>query len=93
MAMIQQIAATLVALKETGGAPESSLYLGLGGDIHQWDEVKMILLGAKLIEVKAYWVELTKAGLEQAIAIEALMDKMADKLDAIDALGGKETKH
>lgn len=60
------IAAILTTLLETDGGPESSLYCGLGMDIHLWERIKFVLLRENLIEINSYWCELTDAGRELA---------------------------
>jgi len=72
---VQRIAAVLVTLEETGGGPESSLYLALGGDIHEWYEVKTLLLASGLVTIRAHWVTLTAKGRTQAQEVKRIIEK------------------
>lgn len=66
------VAAIVTTLAETGGGPESSLYLALGGDINKWNDIKGLLVSSGLIVVRSdHWVEITAKGRKLAVDIEA----------------------
>ena len=73
----------LTTLAETpdGSAIESTLYTGIGGDIHKWTSVKTILLAGKLATCTGHIVRLTDAG-----------RAMADKVNAFAASKNKTTQ-
>ena len=73
--LLTRIAATLTTLAETNGSPESMIYLAFGADIHEWNDLKAILLKMDWIKVSAHYVTLTEAGKLKAAEIESAMKK------------------
>lgn len=66
----------LTALAEGGGwSPEGALYTGLGMDLDRWQAVRHVLVGAGLVTIKSYQVELTDLGRETAQKLEAVLQK------------------
>ena len=68
-----KIAAILTTLFETGGSPESILYLGIGADINEWGLLRDVMHKGGLIEVKAHYVTLTSLGSSKAIELNKLV--------------------
>lgn len=57
-----RLAAILTTLAETGGGPESSIYLALGMDMGLWSMLKGFLLQNGLMTCEGHWCELTGKG-------------------------------
>jgi predicted transcriptional regulator len=72
---IMKIAAILTALEDTGGSPESMLYIFCDMDIHYWTSLKALMLSGKLINISANFVTLTDKGKRTAQDINALIAK------------------
>ena len=70
---LQKMAAVLCTLEETGGSPESMLYLFYDSDMETWYDTRSQLLRAKLIEIKANYVTLTPIGSSMARDINAML--------------------
>jgi hypothetical protein len=68
-------AALLTTLTETGGGPESSLYLAIGSDIEVSNAVTSICARKGWITNRAHWLEITSAGREIANQINAAVSK------------------
>jgi hypothetical protein len=75
--LLTRVAATLTTLAECdGGSPESMLYLAFGSDIEEWQVLRNILLQAKLVTIKANYVQLTADGRKKAEEINAALAKV-----------------
>lgn len=70
---IMKVAAILTALQDTGGSPESMLYIFCDMDIHYWNTLKTLMLSGKLIHISANFVTLTDKGRKTAQDINALV--------------------
>ena len=71
--LLTRVAAIISALGETGGSPESMLYIFCEMDMQAWELVRDILLRSRNIEIKGHYVTLTPFGRETAKAIDAAM--------------------
>lgn len=71
--MLTKIAALLSTLNETGGSPESMLYIFFDMNMDVWTKVKFQLIQAGLISVKGYYVTLTELGRETALKIDSAL--------------------
>lgn len=61
--MMAYIAAILGTLCESGGAPESTLYIAVGMDMESWGVIRSVLLTMNWVTISsAHWVELTPEG-------------------------------
>lgn len=72
-ALLTRVAATLSTLVETNGCPESMIYLAFGGDIHEWEYLRDIMLQAGFITIKGHYVTLTEDGKIKALQINAMI--------------------
>ena len=70
--ILARIAAILTTLAETGGGPESSIYLALGSDMDLWTKIRNALLEANQISIRGHWVTLTPNGRATAAKLAAL---------------------
>ena len=71
--LLAKTAAIVATLGETGGAPESTLYIFLNMDMQLWEMVREVLLAAKMIQIKGNYVTLTAEG-------KSIADKINGKL-------------
>ena len=70
-----KLAAILTTLEETGGAPESIVYLALDCTLDEWDTLKYILVHDNLCEVEYNFVTLTDKGHALAKQINAAISE------------------
>lgn len=68
--MLAKIAAVLSTLKETGGSPESMLYIFFDMDMDVWTRVRNVLISENMIQIKGNYVTLTEYGLKKATQID-----------------------
>jgi hypothetical protein len=73
--LLVDVAATLTTLAETGGGPESHVYLAMGCDLDRWYRAKTVLLRAGWATESANWIELTDAGKAKAALVAAALAK------------------
>lgn len=73
--LLVRIAATLTTLNETGGSPESMIYLAFGANLDEWVTLKTILLESKMISVRGNYVTLTELGKKTAEEIDSKIQK------------------
>jgi hypothetical protein len=72
----QKLCAVITTLAETKTAPESILYLGIGGDLGEWDVVKNVMVAGKLVDVLAgHVMSITPAGIALAAKINAFVNE------------------
>lgn len=64
--MMVKIAAIVSALDETGGSPESMLYIFCNMNIHEYNTIRDILVQGGLVTVKGNFVTLTAKGQDTA---------------------------
>lgn len=67
------VAGILSALLETGGSPESNLYILCDMDMTRWETIRYILVESGLVTIKGYFVTLTAKGKETAESIDAVL--------------------
>ena len=70
-----RVASILCTLAETNGAPESTLYIFCDMDMHKWQSLRGILVGAGYVDIKGNYVRLTSIGLDTAAKLEAAIKK------------------
>lgn len=70
-----RVAAVLTTLLETGGSPESMIYLSFGSDIEGFNIVNGFLLENKFIESRNHYITLTPKG-------KTLAQKINERLKA-----------
>ncbi len=68
-----RIAAIVSTLAETGGGPESSIYLALGMDMSLWTMLRAVLVENGLVTISGHWCELTDKGRELAEKCNAVL--------------------
>ena len=66
-----KLAAILTTLAETGGAPESIIYLGVNSNLDEWARLKYVLMDNGLCSIVFDYMTLTDKGLKLAKQIEA----------------------
>ncbi len=66
----QKLAAVITTLNGVEYAPESILYLGLGANLNDWEDIKFLLKSSNLITVQNYQVKITPAGRQLADRID-----------------------
>jgi hypothetical protein len=71
--LLKKTAAIIATLGETGGSPESMLYIFLDMDMDLWTIVRNILVESKMIQIRSYYVTLTAEG-----------KRIADKLNEMN---------
>lgn len=71
--VMSRVAAILSTLLETGGGPESSIYLALGANLSMWEGLKGLMLRSDLIAISGHWVELTEKGRQMAEKCNAVL--------------------
>lgn len=64
-----QMITIISTLAETGGCPESSLYLLMGMDAEKYRALKCILVGSGMVQVKGHYCTLTARGEELAASL------------------------
>lgn len=57
------------------GSPETTLYLGTGSNLTEWEMLKTLLLIADLITVKGNWVKIAPEGVILAQKLKAFEKK------------------
>lgn len=70
-----ELAGILTTLLETGGGPESMIYLALNSNLDRWYALKSIMLQVGWITVQHNYVRLTAKGVDTAKKIEDLLAK------------------
>ena len=73
--MMAKIAAVLTTLRDTGGAPESMLYIFFDMNMDLWTKVRAILIEADLITIKGHYITLTPLGTEKADRLNAVITR------------------
>lgn len=73
--IVATVAAIITALDDTGGSPESMLYVFLGTNMDLWTKVRDVLIDGDLITVSGHYVTLTQKGKETAGKLNAAMRK------------------
>lgn len=68
-----RIAAIVTTLAETGGGPESSIYLALGMDMGLWMMLRQVLVENGLVTINDHWCELTGKGASLAEQCNAVL--------------------
>ena len=58
---------------DTPDVAESILYLGIGSDMHLWEQCRNLLVEAKLITISGHRAAITKAGRARAIEIRKMI--------------------
>ena len=72
--LLRYIAAVLTTLAELDtGCPESTVYMAMGMNIHQYGELREVLVGSGLVTVSGHYIELTPKGRELAAKCQALV--------------------
>lgn len=71
--LLKYIAAIVTTLEETGGSPESILYIGTGMDFSKWNDLRIIMIGSDLIAISGNYVTLTERGRILAIECNKLL--------------------
>lgn len=72
------VAAILTTLLETGGSPESMLYIFCNMDMNKWQIIRSVLLDCKWVSISGHYVTLTAEGTLTAEALnKALQAKQA----------------
>jgi predicted transcriptional regulator len=67
------ITAMLCSLQETGGTPESMLYILCEMDINKWHSIRELMIMADLIKISGNYVTLTKKGSDTATKMNAAL--------------------
>lgn len=67
------VAGIITALADTGGSPESNLYILCDMDMQKYRMVRFTLVEAGLVTIKGNYVRLTEAGKETAKRVEAVL--------------------
>lgn len=73
--LLTKIAAILTTLLETGGSPESMLYIFCDMDMDKWTKMRYILTTAEFVTIKGNYVTLTAVGREKAELINKALVK------------------
>jgi hypothetical protein len=67
------LCAIISTLAEVEYSPESTLYLGIGSDLEDWNTVKSVLLAGELATVENYTVRITQKGRDLAAKVNAFV--------------------
>ena len=70
-----KVAAIITTLLETGGSPESMLYIFCDMDMDNWTKMSYILTTADLVTIKGNYVTLTENGRKAAEKINQAISK------------------
>lgn len=70
--ILTKVAACITTLAETGGSPESMLYIALtNSNLQDWNDLRDTMVKVGFIQVTNHYVTLTDLGLTTAAKIEA----------------------
>jgi hypothetical protein len=69
----RKLCAVITTLADVPMAPETTLYLGLGSNMEEWETVKTVLLAGKLATCDCNEVRITEAGRAMAAKINKAM--------------------
>ena len=69
----KKLCAVITTLDEVDFAPESSLYLGMGSSLEDWQTVKSVLIAGNLATIECNAVRITPAGHALADKINAFV--------------------
>jgi hypothetical protein len=73
--LLVKVAAIITTLLETGGSPESMLYIFCDMDVDKWQMMRSILLKVGFVTIKGNYVTLTENGRIKAEKINQVISK------------------
>ena len=73
--VLTYVAAIVTTLDETNGSPEGIIYTAMGMNLRDYETVRGILIDAKLVTVKGFYMTLTDEGKETAKKLNAAITK------------------
>lgn len=73
--VLTRVAAIVTALEETGGTPESMLYIFCEMDMEDWHMIKDILIKSGLMKCSGFYCSLTEQGIKTAKELNSVINK------------------
>jgi hypothetical protein len=73
--LLTKVAAIVTTLQDTGGSPESMLYLFCDTDLAKWEMLRDILVKADLVKISGHYVTLTENGKITATKLNTIINK------------------
>jgi predicted transcriptional regulator len=64
--VLVRVASIVSTLAQTGGSPESMLYIFCNMDMQEWETIRMVLTTADLVKIQSHYVTLTENGKKTA---------------------------
>jgi predicted transcriptional regulator len=64
--VLVRVASIVSTLAQTGGSPESMLYIFCNMDMQEWETIRMVLTTADLVKIQGHYVTLTENGKKTA---------------------------